>query len=180
MYPQQPIPAPARRRGLKTILAVAIPAALVLTAGAAFLVVRQTSGPGSVSLPGGVSVAGKDPGLAACEAMRDNMTRVAAGSTGAPRPVDEILKDFDVKAFTEGLKDARAQFAASRYPAIRDNGVKFVDHLLRPQSEKMNDTPEQALSVTAGYFEAFNGLLAGCRAQGIEVPSLEEMVQRAG
>jgi hypothetical protein len=171
---------------------VAIPAALVLTAGAALLVLHQTSGPrggslpgggaqpGGGSRPGGVAVAGKDPGLAACEAMRDNMRRVAAGSTGAPRDAGTILKDFDTKAFTDGLKAARKQFAASRYPAIRDNGLKFIDILLRPASEKMNDTPDQALAVTGEYFEAFNGLLEGCRAQGIDVPSPEELFRSAG
>jgi hypothetical protein len=159
-------------RNLKTMLAVALPTALLASAGAGVLIARATDD--APDLPGAIAVGDKDPGVAACEYMRDNIERLAAGSgtAGAGATVDQ-------KALVEAFQQARARLGASRYPAIRDNGIKVAEVYLRGMNTRDQQTPQEAMAIVVELRDAYNGLLAGCAEACVRMPAVADVYNQA-
>jgi hypothetical protein len=106
-------------------------------------------------LPAGVPLIGKDSGLAACESIQHDKAPVGLGSKVSPG-------DF---------AKARKVFADSRYPAIRDNGVKLMD--LAVQISALGKDPGiGALAYIQAFTDAYAGLAGGCAAVGHPIPAL--------
>lgn len=106
-------------------------------------------------LPAGFPLIGKDKGVAACEVLAKG--NGPTGQTG--------------KASADDMRKARAVFAASRYPAIRDNGVKLMD--LAVQIDGLGDDPGLgALTYISEFTSAYAGLAGGCASVGHPIPAL--------
>jgi hypothetical protein len=106
-------------------------------------------------VPAGVPLIGKDKGLAACEAIQHGSAPVGPATKTSPG-------DFD---------KARAAFADSRYPAIRDNGVKLMD--LAVQIAALGNDPGIGVLTYIGPFtSAYAGLAGGCASVGHPIPPL--------
>lgn len=106
-------------------------------------------------LPAGVPLVGEDKGLAACEAIQHGSAPVGGKTKVSPG-------DF---------QKARAAFADSRYPAIRDNGVKLMD--LAVQIAALGNNPGiGALAYVQSFTDAYAGLAGGCAAVGHPIPAL--------
>ena len=105
-------------------------------------------------LPVGVPLIGKDSGVAACEAIHNGR---------APVEAKGIMSEAD-------YRKARAVFADSRYPAIRDNGTKLMD--LAWQAQGMGSNNLGVLAVIGGIGDAYSGLAGGCASVGYTIPSL--------
>lgn len=106
-------------------------------------------------LPAGVPLVGKDKGLAACEAIQHGSAPVGPGTKTSPGDFEKV----------------RAAFADSRYPAIRDNGVRLMD--LAVQIASLGKEPGiGALAYVQSFTEAYAGLAGGCAAVGHPIPAL--------
>jgi hypothetical protein len=174
----QPATRHARRSGLKTVLAVGIPAVVLIAVGVGLIVPRLTGGTGGGSFipgiagPGGGGVGGggsKDPGVAACEAMRD-----APKATATPKPED-LDMDAVAEAFRrapEGYKELRTRFEASRVPALRDSGTRFVDAGLKLFEPRGPEEYEETLTALAEQGMAYQDLSAACAEQGVTIPPI--------
>jgi hypothetical protein len=107
-------------------------------------------------LPASVPLIGEDTGVAACEAI----------ASGKP-PVEASGKDTMTAA---EYRQARGVFADSRYPAIRDNGVKIIDLAWQAQNASGEDLA--AMMFGLNMAEAYSGLAGGCAAVGYTIPSI--------
>jgi hypothetical protein len=94
--------------------------------------------------------------VAACEA-------IAKGQP--PVHTSGIMTEAD-------YRKAREVFADSRYPSIRDNGVRLMD--LAWQAQGMGKNNLGVLALMGGISDAYSGLAGGCAAEGYTIPSLGE------
>ncbi|HZM79567.1 MAG TPA: hypothetical protein VFC19_27870 [Candidatus Limnocylindrales bacterium] len=156
---------------IKTILAVGIPSALVVAAGAGFVVPRLTGGdPAGSFLPGIAGGGGKDPGIAACEGMRDapkTLASIAPNTASLDDPkVAEALKKIP-----DAYRELRARFQGSRYPAIRDSGTRFADASMKVlTTQHAPEDYEGMFTDLAEQGQAYKDLHDACAAQGIQIP----------
>lgn len=137
-------------RGWSTIgtwLGVTLLAGLVLFLAGLF-VQRQNW------LPASVPLIGKDTGVAACEAIHNGQ---------APVKAKGIMSEAD-------YRKARAVFADSRYPDIRNNGTRLMD--LAWQAQGMGSNNLGVLAVIGAIGDAYSGLAGGCASVGYTIPSL--------
>ena len=106
-------------------------------------------------LPAGVPVIGMDSGVAACKAISSGTKPTGSG--------EQVSQDK--------YREMRSVFADSRYPAIRDNGVKLIDTAWQiqaiPAGEEMG-----ALVYIGAFTGAYAGLSGGCAEQGYTIPPL--------
>lgn len=141
----------APRPAINRLAKLALVSSLVAIVLAVAAVVLQHSN----LLPAGVPLVGKDSGLAACEGLQHGTAPVGGGT----------------KASTADLMKARAQFADSRYPAIRDNGVRLMD--VSMQIAALGTDPGLgALAYLSAFSDAYAGLAGGCAAVGRPIPPL--------
>lgn len=105
-------------------------------------------------LPVGVPLIGKDTGVAACEAIHNGQ---------APVKAKGIMSEAD-------YRKARAVFADSRYPDIRNNGTRLMD--LAWQAQGMGTNNLGVLAVIGAIGDAYSGLAGGCASVGYTIPSL--------
>jgi hypothetical protein len=106
-------------------------------------------------VPAGVPLIGKDSGVAACEAIQHGSAPVGGKTSVSP---GDFVKLSEV-------------FADSRYPAIRDNGVKLMD--LAAQIAAMGDNPGiGALAYVGAFTDAYAGLAGGCASVGHPIPPM--------
>lgn len=109
-------------------------------------------------LPVWVPVFGMDSGVAVCKA--------AAESKGA---VVESSQITGTEA--EKMADLRKMFSGSRYPSIRDNGVRFVDMAYQiSQMSRGQDSGLGLLPMIGPLTESYAGLAGGCAEQGYQIP----------
>lgn len=110
-------------------------------------------------LPAGIPIIGKDSGLAACEVI----SKAAANGSGDSSPAAAFGGD-DRTAL-------RKVFSGSRYPEIRDPGVRFVD--LAMQLDGMGDDAGlAALPLVGPLTESYAALAGGCAEHGYTLPNL--------
>jgi hypothetical protein len=96
-----------------------------------------------------------DPGVAACEAMRDDEKPVA-GQDG-----DKTMTESEYRELREVFED-------SRHEDIRDHGTKLID--LVWQMSKMGEEPGlEALAYVGPLTEHMTGLQSACADQGVIV-----------
>lgn len=150
-----PGPAPwvadQRRADRRIILAVTLVLLTILVGALGFIVQRMNI------LPVGVPLIGKDTGVAACEAMASGEGPIGAGS-------HQWTKDE--------YQQAHQIFADSRYPAIRDNGIKLID--VAWQIQALGDDPGIGVLVYVQSFsEAYAGLTGGCAEVGYALPAMK-------
>jgi hypothetical protein len=140
--------APRRRKSSNRIVWILLASALMVLLAAVITVRNQNL------LPAGVPVIGMDTGVAACKAISEG---------GSPATPGEVSKDQ--------YRKLRQVFASSRYPAIRDNGVKVVDLGWQiqaiPQGQEM-----EALTYVGSFTSAYAGLSGGCAEHGYTIPAL--------
>jgi hypothetical protein len=142
-------PAPGERGWSRTGTVLGVILVLVIFLGALGFAVQRMNW-----LPVGVPLIGKDSGVAACEAIAKGRPPIEAKG---------IMSAAD-------YRKARAVFADSRYPAIRDNGVKIMD--LAWQAQGMGKNNLGVLALMGGIADAYSGLAGGCSAVGYTIPSL--------
>lgn len=151
-----PAPSPSWRDNLAAVnpsVKYPVIGALVITLITLLALVVQRSN----VLPAGVPLVGKDSGLAACEILAKGN-----GPTGSG------------KVEPSDWKTVRAVFADSRYPAIRDNGIKVAD--LGAQIEALGSDPGLgALAYISSFTDAYAGLAGGCAAVGHPIPALTSL-----
>lgn len=107
-------------------------------------------------LPVTVPLVGKDTGVAACEV-------ISKGGSPVPSSGKDTMSAAD-------YRKARAIFADSRYPGIRDNGVRLMD--LAWQAQGMGNEDLGALALFSDIASSYSGLTGGCSAVGYTIPSL--------
>lgn len=111
-------------------------------------------------LPAGIPLIGRDSGLAACEAI----SKTAANGSGESSPAAALGGGDDRTAL-------RKVFSGSRYPEIRDPGVRFVD--LAMQLDGMGDDAGlAALPLVGPLTESYAALAGGCAEHGYNLPNL--------
>jgi hypothetical protein len=149
-YP--PPPAPPSHKRIPTVLLVVLAALALVILTVAGVVVRSQN-----LLPAGVPVLGMDSGVAVCKAIHEK-------KKPAPATVGDELTQVEYREF-------RQVFADSRYPAIRDNGVKLIDNVWQiqaiPEGEEMG-----ALAYVGALTSAYAGLSGGCAEVGYAIPPL--------
>ncbi|MEU7905382.1 hypothetical protein [Actinoplanes sp. NPDC049118] len=96
----------------------------------------------------------EDPGVAACNAMRDHADAVKAG---AAAPMNQA-------EYTQ----ARAQFEESRHGDLREHGTALID-LVR-QIQKLGKNPGAGAAAYVGPLTTHTaGLQTACAAQGVNL-----------
>ncbi|WP_173158345.1 hypothetical protein [Phytohabitans suffuscus] len=145
-------PPPAPRKNSNIGLTIGVAVAVVAVAFGALLMIRATG-----VVPAGVPLAGKDTGVAACEAIAED-NKLAGNNP------DETLT-------AEEYRRVRKMFADSRHAAIRDNGVKIVDIAWQMRDMKDEDALA-ALPLVGSMMEAYAGLAGGCAEHGITIPPI--------
>jgi hypothetical protein len=139
---------PRHRRPASLVFWILLASALMVLLAAAITVRNQNL------LPAGVPVIGMDTGVAACKAISEG------GKPATPGSVDK-----------DQYRKLRQVFADSRYPAIRDNGVKVVDIGWQiqaiPQGQEID-----ALAYVGSFTSAYAGLSGGCAERGYTIPAL--------
>ena len=167
----QPTHRAARRGGLKTVLAVGIPAVVLIGVGVGLIVPRLTgsaSGDGSF-LPGLGGGGSKDPGIAACEGMRD-APKALASLAPDPSNLDPDKINEALKKVPDVFRELRARFEGSRYPAIRESGTRFAEASLQVFTPRAQDDYEGTLTAIAKQGQAYKDLSGACAEQGIMIP----------
>ena len=95
----------------------------------------------------------KDPGVAACEAIRDG--QVSPNRQGSDKDMTEAE-----------YKGVRRQFADSRNSDIRDHGTKLVDGIWQIQKMK-DDEAIGALALIGPMMQHLAGLQSACADEGV-------------
>jgi len=141
-----------RRKGRNWTVPLVLAALIVVILGVAALSAQRQN-----LLPAGVPLIGMDSGVAACKAINEG--GAVTGATGG----EELTVDQ--------YREVRQVFADSRYPAIRDNGVKLIDTAWQvqniPAGEEMG-----ALVFIGALTGSYAGLSGGCAEQGYAIPPL--------
>lgn len=155
MEPNQPYqlsdftPQPPKKRIPLALIVLAVGLAFILLV--AGIVVREKN-----LLPASVPLIGMDSGVAACKVIN-----------GGEKP----LQSDGGKINQEQYLKLRRVFDHSRYPAIRDNGLKLVDSAWQiqgiPKGEEMS-----AFVYIGTLTSAYAGLAGGCAEAGYPIPAL--------
>jgi hypothetical protein len=107
-------------------------------------------------LPASVPLIGKDSGVAACEAIVNEGELIETSGKDRMTPAE--------------YREARAIFADSRYPAIRENGVKIID--IAWQLGNSGEDGAGLLMYATSLSDAYVGLTGGCAEVGYTLPPL--------
>ncbi|MEV6932612.1 hypothetical protein AB0M46_50105 [Dactylosporangium sp. NPDC051485] len=152
---------PRRRTHAAVWVSVAAAAAVTLTGGA--LVVAGAAGNGPAA---GIF---KDPGVAACEQIRDN----AAAARSRPSSAPASSSQDGLKAY----QALRKQFADSRYGDLRTAGTEVLDLLFQfSGADSAKDDNAGLALVAAGQLVQQWATLAGaCGNHGVTIPKLTEL-----
>lgn len=143
-------PRPESNSRLPVLLVVLLVVTLVTVAALGALARRENL------LPKSVPLIGKDSGVAACEAI------VNGGELIKPSREDRMTP--------AEYREARAIFGDSRYPAIRENGIKIID--IAWQLGNSDEAGAGLLMYATSLSDAYAGLTGGCAEVGYTLPPL--------
>ncbi|GAA2326229.1 hypothetical protein [Dactylosporangium salmoneum] len=152
---------PRRRTQAAVRMTVAAAAAVTLTGGA--LVVAGATGAGPAA---GIF---KDPGVAACEQIRDGAAAARSRPPGAPR----ASSPDDLEAY----QAFRKQFADSRYGDLRAAGTEVLDllHQLSGADPAKDEDAGLTLVVAGPLVQKWATLTGACGNHGVTIPKLTEL-----
>jgi hypothetical protein len=144
-------PTPERNSRLLPVLLIVLVVVTVVTVAALGALARHKN-----LLPTSVPLIGKDSGVAACESI------VKEGELIETSGKDRMTADE--------YREARAIFGDSRYPAIRENGVKIID--IAWQLGNSGEDGAGLLMYATSLSDAYAGLTGGCAEVGYTLPPL--------
>jgi hypothetical protein len=107
-------------------------------------------------VPVGVPLIGKDPGIAACQALADGTK---------PTGQDKSLT-------AEEYKTMRRVFSGSWYPEIKKPGLEMVDLIWQFQGSDNKNDLGKALLLVGPMTQAYSSLAGGCAEHDIVIPAL--------
>ncbi|HEX6684755.1 MAG TPA: hypothetical protein VF062_18265 [Candidatus Limnocylindrales bacterium] len=154
-------------RSIKTILAVAIPSALLVGGGMALIVPNLTGSDPIFKFPG--AAGSRDPGLAVCEQLRDAPAQLDQMTTATAVDPAKVQEAF--AKVPDVYREIRARFDASKFPDIRDSGVRYADASIKVFSPR-DAAATDVLDVIAEQAQAYQDLSDACAQQNIAIPEL--------